>query len=110
MNAITDWLGGLSGPLVYAAVGALVFTEDALFFGFVLPRKTAVVLGGVLADQGPGLGLLARYDRRARRNRRRHRGPLRRPPLRPENPYYPTAAPTRATQREGTGLHPPPRP
>ncbi|MFD7781226.1 hypothetical protein [Streptomyces sp. NPDC059753] len=62
----------------------LVDAEDALFFGFVLPRKTAVVLGGVLADQGPGLGLLARYDRRARRNRRRHRGggPLRQPPLR----------------------------
>ncbi|MCX4530148.1 DedA family protein [Streptomyces sp. NBC_00841] len=52
MNAITDWLGGLSGPLVYAVVGALVFAEDALFFGFVLPGETAVVLGGVLASQG----------------------------------------------------------
>ncbi|WP_328624713.1 DedA family protein [Streptomyces sp. NBC_00353] len=52
MNAITDWLGGLSGPLVYAVVGALVFAEDALFFGFVLPGETAVVLGGVLANQG----------------------------------------------------------
>ncbi|MGW0971999.1 DedA family protein [Streptomyces sp. f51] len=52
MHAITDWLGGLSGPLVYAVVGALVFAEDALFFGFVLPGETAVVLGGVLASQG----------------------------------------------------------
>jgi membrane protein DedA with SNARE-associated domain len=52
MSAITDWLGALSGPLVYAAVGALVFAEDALFFGFVLPGETAVVLGGVLANQG----------------------------------------------------------
>ncbi|MFB7223190.1 DedA family protein [Streptomyces sp. NPDC056227] len=52
MNAITDWLSGLSGPLVYAVVGALVFAEDALFFGFVLPGETAVVLGGVLASQG----------------------------------------------------------
>ncbi|MCX5316775.1 DedA family protein [Streptomyces sp. NBC_00154] len=52
MNAITNWLGGLSGPLVYAVVGALVFAEDALFFGFVLPGETAVVLGGVLANPG----------------------------------------------------------
>lgn len=52
MHAITDWLGGLSGPVVYAVVGGLVFAEDALFFGFVLPGETAVVLGGVLASQG----------------------------------------------------------
>ncbi|MFD7554356.1 DedA family protein [Streptomyces sp. NPDC059835] len=52
MHTITDWLGGLSGPVVYAVVGALVFAEDALFFGFVLPGETAVVLGGVLASQG----------------------------------------------------------
>ncbi|MGW7103854.1 DedA family protein [Streptomyces sp. NPDC054838] len=52
MHSITDWLGGLSGPVVYAVVGALVFAEDALFFGFVLPGETAVVLGGVLASQG----------------------------------------------------------
>ncbi|MFJ9034656.1 DedA family protein [Streptomyces sp. NPDC102274] len=52
MNAITDWLGGLSGPVVYAVVAALVFAEDALFFGFVLPGETAVVIGGVLASQG----------------------------------------------------------
>lgn len=52
MHTITDWLGSLSGPVVYAVVGALVFAEDALFFGFVLPGETAVVLGGVLAGQG----------------------------------------------------------
>ena len=52
MHAITDWLGGLSGPVVYAVVAALVFCEDALFVGFVLPGETAVVLGGVLASQG----------------------------------------------------------
>jgi membrane protein DedA with SNARE-associated domain len=52
MDAITTWLGGLSGPVVYAVVGLLVFLEDALFFGFVLPGETAVVLGGVLAGQG----------------------------------------------------------
>ncbi len=52
MHAITDWLGGLSGPVVYAVVAALVFAEDALFFGFVLPGETAVVIGGVVASQG----------------------------------------------------------
>lgn len=51
MRAITDWLAGLSGPVVYAVVAALVFCEDALFFGFVLPGETAVVLGGVLASK-----------------------------------------------------------
>ncbi|QIY99144.1 DedA family protein [Streptomyces sp. S1D4-11] len=51
MHTITDWLAGLSGPVVYAVVAALVFCEDALFFGFVLPGETAVVLGGVLASQ-----------------------------------------------------------
>ncbi len=49
---ITGWLAGLSGPAVYAAVAALVFCEDALFFGFVLPGEASVVLGGVLAGQG----------------------------------------------------------
>ncbi|MEY9843359.1 DedA family protein [Streptacidiphilus sp. MAP5-3] len=52
MGAIVNWLSGLSGPLVYAVVGALVFFEDALFVGFVLPGETAVVLAGVLANQG----------------------------------------------------------
>ncbi|RDG30541.1 DedA family protein [Streptomyces corynorhini] len=52
MHTITNWLNGLSGPLIYAVVGALVFCEDALFFGFVLPGETAAILGGVLAGQG----------------------------------------------------------
>jgi membrane-associated protein len=52
MHAVTDWLSGLSGPVVYAVVAAMVFAEDALFFGFVLPGETAVVIGGVLASQG----------------------------------------------------------
>ncbi|MFD8920534.1 DedA family protein [Streptomyces sp. NPDC059569] len=52
MNTITHWLGGLSGPVIYTVVGALVFCEDALFFGFVLPGETAAVLGGLLAAQG----------------------------------------------------------
>ncbi|MEW1862005.1 DedA family protein [Streptomyces sp. NPDC088194] len=52
MNSITDWLSRSSGTAVYAIVGALVFCEDALFFGFVLPGETAAVLGGVVASQG----------------------------------------------------------
>lgn len=52
MHGITDWLSHSSGWVVYAVVAALVFCEDALFFGFVLPGETAVVLGGVLAGQG----------------------------------------------------------
>jgi membrane protein DedA with SNARE-associated domain len=50
-DSVTSWLGGLSGPVVYGVVGGLVFCEDALFFGFVLPGETAVVLSGVLAGQ-----------------------------------------------------------
>jgi membrane-associated protein len=57
MNAVTNWLAGLSGPVVYAVVAAMVFFEDALFFGFVLPGETAVVLGGVLANRGHGVSV-----------------------------------------------------
>jgi membrane protein DedA with SNARE-associated domain len=51
MSSITDWLSRSSGAAVYALVFALVFCEDALFFGFVLPGETAAVLGGVLAGE-----------------------------------------------------------
>ncbi|MEU6252467.1 DedA family protein [Streptomyces sp. NPDC047043] len=52
MSALTHWLADLSGPVVYVVVVALVFAEDALFFGFLLPGETAVIVGGVLARQG----------------------------------------------------------
>jgi membrane protein DedA with SNARE-associated domain len=44
----------LSAPawIVYLTVGLLVFAEDALFIGFVLPGETAAVLGGVAASRG----------------------------------------------------------
>jgi membrane-associated protein len=48
---ITDTLLGLHGSVIYAVVGALVFAEAALFFGFVFPGETAIVIGGVLASQ-----------------------------------------------------------
>ncbi|MFD5465056.1 DedA family protein [Kitasatospora sp. NPDC127059] len=52
MHSITDWLRGLSGPVVYAVVGGMVFTEDALFFSFFIPGETAAVIGGFIAHQG----------------------------------------------------------
>jgi membrane protein DedA with SNARE-associated domain len=52
MHSITNWLSHSSGPALYAVVVALVFCEDALFFGFVLPGETAAVLGGVVASRG----------------------------------------------------------
>jgi membrane-associated protein len=38
--------------LVLGLVGLVVFAEDALFVGFVLPGETAAVLGGVAASRG----------------------------------------------------------
>ncbi|MEU7694013.1 DedA family protein [Microbispora hainanensis] len=52
MDSIINWLWGLPGTVLYAVVAALVFAEDALFVGFVVPGETAAVLGGVLAGQG----------------------------------------------------------
>ena len=43
---------GVSPTLAYALVALLVFAEDALFIGFVIPGETAAVLGGVLASRG----------------------------------------------------------
>ncbi|OFE15973.1 hypothetical protein BA895_05140 [Humibacillus sp. DSM 29435] len=44
----------LSAPaaLVLSVVGLLVFAEDALFVGFVLPGETAAIVGGVAANRG----------------------------------------------------------
>jgi membrane protein DedA with SNARE-associated domain len=51
LGSITHFLEGLHGPVIYAIVAALVFGEAALFFGFVLPGETAVVIGGLLASE-----------------------------------------------------------
>ncbi|HEU5160617.1 MAG TPA: DedA family protein [Streptosporangiaceae bacterium] len=51
MHHITATLLDLHGPVIYAIVAALVFAEAALFFGFVFPGETAIVVGGVLAAQ-----------------------------------------------------------
>lgn len=52
MSGLLDRLLGLSGPVVYLLVALVVFVEDALFVGFVVPGETAAVLGGVLAYRG----------------------------------------------------------
>jgi membrane protein DedA with SNARE-associated domain len=43
---------GLSPLLVYVIVFALVFAEDAIFIGFVIPGETAAVLAGVSSTLG----------------------------------------------------------
>ena len=52
MTGLVNHLLAVHGVLVYALVALLVFAEDALFVGFVLPGETAAVLGGVLASRG----------------------------------------------------------
>jgi membrane protein DedA with SNARE-associated domain len=42
----------LDPTLVYVVVFALVFAEAAVFFGFIFPGETAVILGGVVASTG----------------------------------------------------------
>lgn len=38
--------------LIYLIVGLVVFAEDALFIGFVIPGETVAILGGVSASLG----------------------------------------------------------
>lgn len=56
MSAFLDQLVrdvlGLPAVLVYVVVGLLVFLEDAIFVGFVLPGETVAILGGVAASLG----------------------------------------------------------
>ncbi len=52
LTSLVDRLLTLNATLVYVVIAALVFAEDALFVGFVLPGETAAVLGGVIASQG----------------------------------------------------------
>jgi membrane-associated protein len=52
VTGLLDRLLAVHGPLLYVLVGAVVFVEDALFVGFVVPGETAAVLGGVAASLG----------------------------------------------------------
>jgi len=47
MRTLIDHVLTVPGVLVYVLVGVIVFAEDALFVGFVVPGETAAVLGGV---------------------------------------------------------------
>ena len=61
MSSFVDRLLGVPGWVVLVVVGLIVFAEDALFVGFVLPGETVAVLGGVAAKFGhvPLWGVLA---------------------------------------------------
>jgi membrane-associated protein len=52
MTGPVDHLLNLNPGWVYVIVTTVVFAEDALFVGFVLPGETAAVLGGVIASRG----------------------------------------------------------
>ncbi|MRH90228.1 DedA family protein [Nocardia sp. SYP-A9097] len=52
MNSLLHRILDIAPVWVYLIVTALVFVEDAIFVGFVVPGETAAVLGGVAASQG----------------------------------------------------------
>ncbi|MBT2534287.1 DedA family protein [Arthrobacter sp. ISL-48] len=52
MTQFVDGILNVPPILAYVLVACLVFAEDAVFVGFVLPGETAAVLGGVLASRG----------------------------------------------------------
>ncbi|WP_270888793.1 DedA family protein [Pedococcus sp. 5OH_020] len=52
MSGIVDHILSAPAWLVLTIVGLVVFAEDALFIGFVLPGETAAILGGVAANRG----------------------------------------------------------
>ena len=52
MNSLVDTVLGAPPWLVYLIVGLVVFAEDALFVGFVLPGETLAIIGGVTASIG----------------------------------------------------------
>lgn len=52
MNAIIENLLNAPTWTVLVLVGLIVFVEDALFVGFVIPGETAAIIGGVAASLG----------------------------------------------------------
>ncbi|HEY6745102.1 MAG TPA: DedA family protein [Mycobacteriales bacterium] len=52
MSSLMESVLTAPAVLIYLVVAALVFAEDALFVGFVIPGETAAVLGGVAAGRG----------------------------------------------------------
>lgn len=52
MSSLVHGILGLPGWLVLLVAGAIVFAEDALFIGFLVPGETAAVLAGAAAAVG----------------------------------------------------------
>ncbi|MGF6881134.1 membrane-associated protein [Nocardia sp. GAS34] len=52
MNSLMQRILDIAPVWVYLTVGLLVFAEDAIFVGFVIPGETAAVIGGIAASQG----------------------------------------------------------
>ncbi|WP_307836104.1 DedA family protein [Phycicoccus sonneratiae] len=52
LSGLLEQILGQPAWVVYLVVGLLVFVEDALFVGFVVPGETAAILGGVSAVLG----------------------------------------------------------
>ncbi len=61
MNGFVEGILHISPVLAFTLVGCLVFAEDAVFIGFVVPGETAAVLGGVVSSRGevPLWGMVA---------------------------------------------------
>jgi membrane-associated protein len=52
VSGLVDHLLSVPAWVVYLVSGGLVFAEDAMFVGFVLPGETAAILAGVASSQG----------------------------------------------------------
>lgn len=52
MSGLVDRVLGLPGWLVLLVTGLVVFAEDALFVGFILPGETVALLAGAAAKLG----------------------------------------------------------
>jgi membrane protein DedA with SNARE-associated domain len=52
LSGFVDNILNVSPLLALLIVGLLVFAEDALFIGFIVPGETAAILGGVVASRG----------------------------------------------------------
>jgi membrane protein DedA with SNARE-associated domain len=52
MTGLVDHLINVPAWVVYLVAGALVFAEDAVFLGFVIPGETAAIVAGVASNQG----------------------------------------------------------
>ncbi len=70
LDPIQNFLLGHGGVVAYLIVFGLVFAEDALFVGFVIPGETAAVLGGVAGQPRVGQRLGDDGGRRGRGDRR----------------------------------------